>query len=701
MATRGMSEFRADGVNYTVNDPNIAKEFDATAANDKGDYVNYQGDLYRFTAAHAANTAWGSRSKTKVELGADVKALEDGKVPSTRTVNGHALSADVTVTKSDVGLGNVDNTSDENKPVSAATQAALDLKVDNASIENDLTGTVAGYVLDARQGKVLDGKIADLKDDLNQGTEYNTTVTLPEAVDGTFTNYTNGAFWENVNYKNYKNLNLAPNCSYYWSGVFDAMCGVAFYDEDYHFISGTNTYEFTVPEGAVYTCIGTYKNPADISPTLTVLGFLKSRENENNSVVGLINEIHDIDPESTENGVIDVDGSHHSELGICAYYDVNPGDVFTVNGYYYNSTYPLVIYWNRKGTYQSYYSPSSQGKYENVQVTVPALATTMTINGRNINDIRCQKNAATVKEGLVCISENKEEKAASFLKRKKIVWFGMSIPANGLFGYEHPLAYPQQVGDLLDATVINEAIGSSCMHCKDPARITEANPYGFNTNFEASSRCFTNTQEEMDWICEHWDSDIWTLNKPESLSQWWVDKIHGFGYEQLLDKYLTESSFPDLFVFDHGFNDPSDPNDYYTQYGHYSLYTFKGAMNFIIKRILDYNPYANIVIIGNYTTTRDVPQMQEDIAESWAVPIIKQWEYLGLTLDENVTAYGHWSLNDDVYEWVTDSTASTMSVRDRLVPDHVHPHTNPTGKVVRKMAEMLSIRMKGLLTGNH
>jgi len=51
-----------------------------------------------------------------------------GGVPTTRTVNGHALSSDVTVTKSDVGLGNVDNTSDLGKPISTATQSALDLK---------------------------------------------------------------------------------------------------------------------------------------------------------------------------------------------------------------------------------------------------------------------------------------------------------------------------------------------------------------------------------------------------------------------------------------------------------------------------------------------------------------------------------------------------------------------------------------------
>ncbi|MEY2493521.1 MAG: trimeric autotransporter adhesin [Verrucomicrobiota bacterium] len=53
-------------------------------------------------------------------------------VPVTRTVNGHVLSANVTVTKGDVALGNVDNTSDASKPVSTA-QAAADTAVANAA----------------------------------------------------------------------------------------------------------------------------------------------------------------------------------------------------------------------------------------------------------------------------------------------------------------------------------------------------------------------------------------------------------------------------------------------------------------------------------------------------------------------------------------------------------------------------------------
>lgn len=52
-------------------------------------------------------------------------AAQTGAVPTSRTVNGHALTADVTVTKSDVGLGNVDNTADVNKPVSTAQATAI------------------------------------------------------------------------------------------------------------------------------------------------------------------------------------------------------------------------------------------------------------------------------------------------------------------------------------------------------------------------------------------------------------------------------------------------------------------------------------------------------------------------------------------------------------------------------------------------
>lgn len=74
-----------------------------------------------------------------------IKTALSGKVDKTTTVNGHALSGNVSVTKGDVGLGNVNNTSDANKPISTATQTALNGKVSTSTTVNGhaLSGNVS------------------------------------------------------------------------------------------------------------------------------------------------------------------------------------------------------------------------------------------------------------------------------------------------------------------------------------------------------------------------------------------------------------------------------------------------------------------------------------------------------------------------------------------------------------------------------
>ena len=63
------------------------------------------------------------------------------------------LKADLGFTKSDVGLSNVDNTSDANKPVSTATQTALDLKQDLSAknAANGYAGLDAGGKINPSQ----------------------------------------------------------------------------------------------------------------------------------------------------------------------------------------------------------------------------------------------------------------------------------------------------------------------------------------------------------------------------------------------------------------------------------------------------------------------------------------------------------------------------------------------------------------------
>lgn len=75
------------------------------------------------------------------------QAALDGKVPTTRTVAGKALSSNVTLVKGDVGLGNVDNTSDAAKPVSTAQQTALNTKLNTADIGTAVPAALPGVVL--------------------------------------------------------------------------------------------------------------------------------------------------------------------------------------------------------------------------------------------------------------------------------------------------------------------------------------------------------------------------------------------------------------------------------------------------------------------------------------------------------------------------------------------------------------------------
>ena len=70
---------------------------------------------------------------------ATAQALSGGlaaKVPNTRKVNNKELSADITLGKGDVGLGNVDNTADADKPISTDQAAALAKRIRVDAVQN-------------------------------------------------------------------------------------------------------------------------------------------------------------------------------------------------------------------------------------------------------------------------------------------------------------------------------------------------------------------------------------------------------------------------------------------------------------------------------------------------------------------------------------------------------------------------------------
>ena len=85
---------------------------------------------------------------TKVQIQGDIYKVKDSEVHEwARTEN------KPTYTKAEVGLGNVDNTSDLDKPISTATQNALDGKVDNSEIGNYYTKSEVNSALDNKADK--------------------------------------------------------------------------------------------------------------------------------------------------------------------------------------------------------------------------------------------------------------------------------------------------------------------------------------------------------------------------------------------------------------------------------------------------------------------------------------------------------------------------------------------------------------------
>ncbi|NSY17272.1 hypothetical protein [Neorhizobium sp. AL 9.2.2] len=103
--------------------------------------VGANGDEYTVSVA-GTNSITGT--STAWSVGDRAKFTTNGnkweRIPSVQAVNSvNGQTGIVVLAKSDVGLGNVDNTSDANKPVSTAQQTALNLKANTASPA--LTGT--------------------------------------------------------------------------------------------------------------------------------------------------------------------------------------------------------------------------------------------------------------------------------------------------------------------------------------------------------------------------------------------------------------------------------------------------------------------------------------------------------------------------------------------------------------------------------
>jgi hypothetical protein len=126
---------------------------DATTA-DIADSLNkrYVTDAQATVIGNTSGTNTGDNA-TNSQYSGLAASKQDTLVSGTniKTLEGQSLlgSGNIDLAKGDVGLGNVDNTSDANKPVSTATQTALDAKTNKLISTNRQTASYTLVLADA------------------------------------------------------------------------------------------------------------------------------------------------------------------------------------------------------------------------------------------------------------------------------------------------------------------------------------------------------------------------------------------------------------------------------------------------------------------------------------------------------------------------------------------------------------------------
>lgn len=322
---------------------------------------------------------------------------------------------------------------------------------------------------------------------------------------------------------------------------------------------------------------------------------------------------------------------------------------------------------------------------------------------------------------------------------KTIWWCGTSIPEGkdtALGSESTGKSYPEMVGDILGATVVNKALGSSM--CRANTRTGDFR----NANSYNITRCLCQTKEEKQDMIDNWETYRTRLNDPNTYTSIASIKsdVLGASFDERLMPYLNGTySMPDLFVFDHGHNDwkqfytksdgsidtalePTVENiqngelaedTYMTANNNAKLIQyfgeidkipsaeranfiasvnrncFKGAINFLVTLILSKNPRARILFIGNLDSwgKPEVIVAQKDISESWQFPLVKVWEKLGFSNHYIPNTYNFWN----------NGGTTDLMMKQIYCKDIIHPHSDTTGVSMENYANIIADEIKHIV----
>ena len=311
---------------------------------------------------------------------------------------------------------------------------------------------------------------------------------------------------------------------------------------------------------------------------------------------------------------------------------------------------------------------------------------------------------------------------------KTIWWCGTSIPAG---------KYPELVGDMLDATVINTSVGGSM--CRANVRTGDYN----GANISNITSALTMTKEEAEAFIANY-STLCQLDKntswPSSLDASYEKRIREGSFENKLLPYLDGThEMPDLWIIDHSHNDwkyrdsqgniditlkPTRANinsgelaeDTYMTANNYknlikylgkldnvdpsklddfvcslNRNCYYGALNFLVTVILVHNPRARFMVIGNYsnetsgeTSYAKLIDAQKWWAADWCFPFCDIASSLG-TSQHIIPGTKNFDSENHSTQFNYD-----IPVFRVYCPDGVHPSSDKTKYALNIYAGILS-----------
>jgi hypothetical protein len=375
------------------------------------------------------------------------------------------------------------------------------------------------------------------------------------------------------------------------------------------------------------------------------------------------------------------------------------------------SAMAMASFFGTDGAYLGPLHPGVDGVptvYSDYEFEAPALAKSVAVTGLR---------TAPTRIAIPVVIDDVAERVIAMkppLAGRRLLWLGTSIPAG--YPFEGGASYPARVAAKLGATVNNQAQAASPARIGVVARRTATDPYGWTgSNWLNVALSLAMTVAEKNDLIDNWGSKWRDLlggdGKPNVLDDPTKALWRGCSYENRLIPYLAST---DLFIFDHGHNDwsmnPGGGSDgalagpdggdmlYLPSAANPPAYpdpltgadptrdrsTFRGAMAFLIDKILAANPRARIAFVGHYEDSPgrkpNIVVGQKAVAADWDFPLIPLWSLTG---------------------WSNQTIKSGPSAGKRLtevwMPDDLHPGSDATGEANALIANILAAQFTAMV----